>query len=71
MSTIDELQLLSTRRVGELTSLPISTIYYMAGNGSFPAPYPLAGSKRLGWRARDVQEWLEAQQPRPPKTAAA
>ena len=71
MSAIEDLQFLSTRRVAELTSLPVSTIYYMADEGRFPAPCTIAGSKRLGWRARDIHEWLEAQQPRPPKTAAA
>ena len=70
MNTIEDLQLLSTRRVSELTSLPVSTIYFLAEEGRFPAPCSIASSKRLGWRARDIHEWLEAQQPRAAKAVA-
>ena len=38
--------------------LSCSTIYMMMSEGRFPRPIKI-GRRAIGWRASDVEEWLE------------
>jgi len=38
--------------------LSCSTIYMMMSEGRFPRPIKI-GRRAVGWRASDVEEWLE------------
>lgn len=55
-------RLLSFKRVLEVTSLSRATLYRKIGDGSFPAPLKIGGS-RVAWKERDIAEWI-ARQPR-------
>lgn len=39
-------------------NLSRSSIYKMIADGTFPKPIKL-GRRAVGWRAEDVQEWLD------------
>ncbi|MBF0583715.1 MAG: AlpA family phage regulatory protein [Magnetococcales bacterium] len=54
--------ILKRQRVQELTSLPVSTLYFYISKGKFPAPVRL-GERSVGWRLSDVQGWLDSRQP--------
>ena len=56
---IEGSRILRMPEVCELTGLGKSTIYKKLSEGSFPAPVRL-GSRAIGWRTRDIQDWLEA-----------
>ena len=56
---IEGSKILRMREVCELTGLGKSTIYKKISEGSFPAPVRL-GTRAIGWRARDIHDWLEA-----------
>jgi prophage regulatory protein len=45
----------------KLTGLSTSTIYDMMARGEFPRPVRL-GKRAVGWRERDVTEWLESRE---------
>lgn len=49
--------LVSMKRAGELTSLSRSTIYRRIGEGRFPTPVALGGS-RVAFRRREIDLWL-------------
>ena len=55
-------RLLSFKRVLEVTSLSRATLYRKIGDGSFPVPLKIGGS-RVAWKERDIAEWI-ARQPR-------
>ena len=55
-------------RMGDVTAttgLSEATIWRRVNDGSFPAPLRLGGpnAKAVGWRASDVQEWIDNLQP--------
>ena len=43
----------------QYTKLGKSTIYRGLSKGTFPSPLRL-GPRAVGWRARDVYDWLES-----------
>ena len=43
----------------KLTGLCRTTIWRMVKAGTFPQPVQL-GARAVGWRASDVEEWLES-----------
>ena len=46
----------------ELTGLSRTTIWRMVKRGEFPQPVAL-GARARGWRASEVQEWMNSRQP--------
>jgi prophage regulatory protein len=52
-------ELLSRRKVTEITSLSGPTLWRRCKDGSFPAPVKI-GPNRIAWRAVDVKAWLAA-----------
>ena len=56
---IEGSRILRMPEVCELTGLGKSTIYKKLSEDSSPAPVRL-GSRAIGWRTRDIQDWLEA-----------
>ena len=46
----------------ELTGLSRTTIWRMVKRGEFPQPVAL-GARARGWRASEVQEWMDSRQP--------
>lgn len=57
MSTFD-LNLMSLKRVRDLTSLGKSTIYRLIAEGKFPRPLKIT-ERRVAWRESDLTAWLE------------
>ncbi|MPV69211.1 helix-turn-helix transcriptional regulator [Burkholderia sp. BE17] len=51
------------RLVGVLDTVGVkkTTLYRWIREGKFPAPVQL-GSRSVGWRATDVQQWVESRQ---------
>ncbi|WP_175822165.1 AlpA family phage regulatory protein [Burkholderia sp. BCC0419] len=51
------------RLVGVLDTVGVkkTTLYRWIREGKFPAPVQL-GSRSVGWRATDVQNWVESRQ---------
>ena len=43
------------------TGISRSLIYRLIGEGSFPQPVPIAGTRRRGWSSHRVQEWINHQ----------
>lgn len=64
------LAILRLPAVKALVGLSRSTIYQRAAAGTFPRPVVL-GPKSVGWRAADVEAWLEARPETTLKTRAA
>jgi prophage regulatory protein len=54
-------QILRRPAVEAATGLSTSTIYDMMARGDFPRPVRL-GKRAVGWRERDVTEWLESRE---------
>lgn len=52
-------RLLSLRAVEDRTTLKKSTIYALIARGAFPPPVPIT-RRRVAWRARDIQSWINA-----------
>ena len=50
-------------QVSELTGLSRSTIYMRIAQGLFPKPVSL-GSRAVGWRSSEVDEWLQSLGPK-------
>ncbi len=57
---IEDLKVLSFRRVMDLTGLPKSTIREMVIAGTFPEPLEIPGSPRWSWRESVIFGWLKA-----------
>lgn len=57
--TSTKLSILRRKQVEARTGLSRSTIYDFIKAGTFPAPVSL-GSRAVGWRSSDVEEWLES-----------
>lgn len=60
------MQLESIKRINDTKSivgLSRSTIYAMIKRGEFPQPV-LLGSRSVGWRNTDIQEWIKSRQER-------
>lgn len=57
----EQLQILKMRDVARLTSLHRATIYRLIEREEFPRQIRL-GRRRVGWRAADVNAWIERQQ---------
>ncbi len=57
---IEDLKVLSFRRVMDLTGLPKSTIRDMVVAGTFPEPLEIPGSPRWSWREFVIFDWLNA-----------
>ncbi|AOJ70296.1 phage transcriptional regulator AlpA [Burkholderia pseudomallei] len=51
------------RLVGVLDTVGVkkTTLYRWIREGKFPAPVQL-GARSVGWRATDVQQWVESRQ---------
>ena len=54
-------QILRRRQLEEQLGLSRSSIYKMVADGLFPKPIKL-GSRAVGWRADEVENWLIAMQ---------
>ena len=52
-------KVLSVRQITDATGLSPVTIWRKEKKGEFPARRQL-GPRRVGWLAREVEEWLEA-----------
>ena len=50
-------QILRRRQLEEQLGLSRSSIYKMVADGLFPKPIKL-GSRAVGWRADEVENWL-------------
>ncbi|MBX9445660.1 helix-turn-helix transcriptional regulator [Dickeya chrysanthemi] len=37
------------------------TLRHMWENGQFPAPFSITGSRAIGWREADIDEWIVKQ----------
>lgn len=53
------MRMLRMPEIKRITGLPRSTIYRLAGAGTFPASVRLA-PRAVGWRESDVAAWLAA-----------
>lgn len=53
------LAILRRKQVEERTGLSRSSIYAMKARGEFPQPVKLT-AKAVGWRLRDIEDWLES-----------
>ena len=49
---------LRRKQLEKQLNLSRSSIYKMIADGTFPKPIRL-GRRAVGWRAEDVQEWLD------------
>lgn len=47
--------------VQDITGLSRSTLYAMIAEGRFPAPVKL-GTRAVGWREADLNEWLASRE---------
>ena len=56
---MDERRVLRLEEVCQMVGLARSTIYARVSAGGFPHPIRL-GSRSVGWRLTDIDEWLEA-----------
>lgn len=56
-------RILRLPEVKTCTGLGRSTIYDAMARADFPQPVKL-GLRAVGWRERDISEWLESRQPR-------
>ena len=52
-------RILRRDQVSELTGLARATIYAKVAAGTFPRPIRL-GSRSVGWRLSDIDEWIAA-----------
>lgn len=60
------MELESIKRITDtkaIVGLSRSTIYAMIKLGEFPQPV-LLGSRSVGWRNTDIQEWIKSRQER-------
>lgn len=53
--------------VGQVTSLGKTTIRRLVTRGEFPPPIRLS-ARAVGWRAGDVQQWLDSRSRKLPNT---
>ena len=60
---IEGSRILRMPEVCELTGLGKSTIYKRLSEGTFPAPVRL-GPRAIGWKIRDIYDWLESSERR-------
>lgn len=58
----EHLQILKMRDVCRLTTLHRATIYRLIERNEFPRQIRL-GRNRVGWRAADIGNWINSQQP--------
>lgn len=49
--------------VEHITGLSRATLYRLIDKGLFPAPVKLTAGNAVGWRERDLREWLESREP--------
>ena len=56
------MRILRQPEVSELTGLSRTSLWRRTKDGSFPRPFRLGGkrSKAVGWKAEEVEEWLES-----------
>lgn len=64
-------RLLRWQEVAARCGLGRSGIYYMMRAGKFPQCIPLAGSRAVGWREDQVDDWIRTQINNAPKNRAA
>lgn len=57
-----ESQILRMPDLKRYTGLSKPTIYRLIGVGTFPSPIKLA-ARAVGWRKREVDQWLAAREP--------
>ena len=57
----DRKKILKQSEVLEIASFSRTTLWRRVGTGEFPAPVKLGGAKtrRVGWKVKDVIEWLD------------
>jgi predicted DNA-binding transcriptional regulator AlpA len=56
--------LLKAKEVLERTSLSRGWMYELMERGAFPRPVQIQpGSKRVAWRDRDIEDWIERRKP--------
>ena len=56
---IEGRRILRREEVSRVTGLARATIYQKVKECSFPPPIRL-GSRSVGWRLKDIDDWLEA-----------
>ena len=59
--SVAEKRVLRRDEVLALVSLSQTTLYRMVGRGEFPRQVQL-GSRAVGWREADVEEWLDSRE---------
>lgn len=52
------MQMLTMKRVSELTTYTIQHLYRLIAAGKFPKPVRL-GLNRIGFRQSDIEQWME------------
>ena len=55
---LEERRIVRRVEVSQLTGLARATIYQKVKERSFPAPIRL-GARAVGWRLKDIYDWLE------------
>jgi prophage regulatory protein len=62
---VDPIQdrILKQPEVLQISSMSISALRLAIKRGDFPAPVKLAQKRAIGWRASDIQSWLQNLQP--------
>ena len=55
---LEERGIVRREEVSWMNSLPRATIYQKVKEGSFPTPIHL-GARSVGWRLKDIDEWLQ------------
>ena len=55
---LEERRIVRRVEVSQLTGLARATIYQKVKERSFPAPIRL-GARAVGWRLKDIDDWLQ------------
>jgi len=53
------MQILRKKDVLKIIGLSAATLWRLQNRGEFPHSVSLTGNRAVGWRERDVIEWLE------------
>ena len=60
----DDYRLLRLPEVLHLCGISRWALYEMVSRGAFPQPVQI-GARSVGWRQRDIREWIETRPPAP------
>ena len=62
-SDLMQLRIVRRPEVERLTGLSRASLYRLINEGEFPAPVKLTKGNAVGWRERDLREWLASRKP--------